>query len=160
MAIAGPQPLWGRSRSPSVLLRLFTPSAALLRPLPLALPAATRLPAEPLVRGASLEQDPAPPVGAHRQPLRIEVGIAHVVVGSLSDPTSQPAGGMDRTAGPAGSYPVWSRPGAFGEDHPGFDVAGDAAPVDLELVVEPVVEPLPVLVDVELTRGPIEQLDE
>lgn len=70
------------------------PGAALLRPLPLAVPAATCLPAEALVRGASLEQHPAPPVGAHRQPLW-EVGIGHVIVGMLFDPTSQPARGVD-----------------------------------------------------------------
>jgi hypothetical protein len=74
-------------------------TASLLRPLPLGLPAATRLPAEPLVGGASLEQDPAPPVGAHRQPLRIEVGVTHVVVGSLCDLNSQPAGGTDCSPG-------------------------------------------------------------
>ncbi len=96
--------LGGRSRSPPVLLRLFTRSAALLRPLPLAMPAATRLPAEPLVRGALLEQHPAPPVGAHCQPLRIEVGIGHVVVGSFFDPTSQPAHGTDHTDGAAGPH--------------------------------------------------------
>ncbi|HUF32527.1 MAG TPA: hypothetical protein VMN58_04870 [Acidimicrobiales bacterium] len=73
-----------------MLLRLFTRSAALLRPLPLVVPAATRLSAEPLIPGTLLEQHPAPPVRAHRQPLRIEVGIGHVVVGSLFDPTSKP----------------------------------------------------------------------
>src|SRR3546814_8884857 len=65
--------------------------AALLRPLPLVLTAATRFAAEPLVRRASLEQRLAPPVGAHRQPLRIEVGIAQVVVvvGRLVDARSE-----------------------------------------------------------------------
>src|SRR3546814_18853910 len=73
--------------------------AALLRPLPLVLTAATRFAAEPLVRRASLEPRPAPPVVAHPQPLRIDVGIAQVVVGvgRLVDAARQPPPSPDPT---------------------------------------------------------------
>lgn len=110
----------GPSRPPSALLRLLTRGAALLRPLPLAVPAATRLPAEPLVHGASLEQHPAPPVGARRQPLRIEVGIGHVVVVSVFDPTSQPGRDTDGAA---------ERDPAVGSRRSGHDLRRTRGPV-------------------------------